>query len=550
MEKYNDEDFNNVLNVLYGNADEKELLNYLSGDTVKKEFLQASDHYSEMSEDALREILKKVYMNIAHQMTKSNINTLIHKNEQYDYSQFPVDPMLIESILEQQENYEGGLSNSEIVDLILLTENAPYIKQCFKSKQFSFSFEDKERLSLAIDRINEYNASIDQTYTQTNPSQINISVVHADTDGPLSFTDEEKYAIKVYEGVSPGGGPLANSYNSYETMNAMLFPGIINEVTRIFDDRKYLIPDSIRNADELMTLTDNLYSAMYKYGKTMSRDMDENDTVKVLRVDRSASFPLMELRGEILSNFSTTTASHYKTMFKKAKITLVEANIEPGASCIDFSAALGNDYQYDSEQEILIAPFSKVEMQEVELSDSEKRITDLSGNPPERKILMTVKSQEKATPLSTEETEDKENLMKVFSDPVKRENAATFLELIHSLHQSGYSKEQVLQMFQTTYVDKFNDYMEWKNAFQTVFRYHTREIALSIDKSIEEQDRAENAQVESGSGVGKLIDADELEKLVTSRGLDEINDSINKAKANIKIKESGRDEEVNDKDEI
>lgn len=54
----------------------------------------------------------------------------------------------------------------------------------------------------------------------------------------------------------------------------------------------------------------------------------------------------------------------------------------------------------------------------------------------------------------------------------------------------------------------------------------------------------------SGSDVGKLIDADELEKLVTSRGLDEINDSINKAKTNIKIKESGRDEEVNDKDEI
>ena len=544
MEKYNDEEFNNVLNILYGNADEKEMQNYLSDDTVKKEFLQASEHYSEMSKEVLEEILKKVYMNIAHQMTKSNINALIHKNEQYDYSKFPADPMLIESILEQQENYEGGLSNSEIVGLILVTENATYIKQCYTSDQFSFSDEDKKKLS-----------SDGQTYNQPgnvsyDPSQINTAVVHADTDGPLSFTDEEKYAIKVYEGVSPGGGPLANSYNSYETMNAMLFPGILNEFTRIFDDGKYLNSDSIRNADELMTLTDNLYSAMYKYGKTMSRDMDENDTVKVLRVDRSASFPLMEQRGEILSNFSTTAASHYKSMFKKAKITLVEANIEPGASCIDFSAVLGNDYEYNTEQEILIAPFSKVEMQEVELSDSEKRITDLRGNPPERKILMTVKPQEKATPVSAEEIEDKENLMKVFSDPVKRENAATLLELIHSLHQSGYSKEQALQMIQTTYVDKFNDYMEWKNAFQTVFRYHTREIALSIDKSIEEQNRAENVQSESGSDVGKLIDADEIEKLVTTRGLDEINDSINKAKTNIKIKESGRDEEVNDKDDI
>ena len=256
-------------------------------------------------------------------------------------------------------------------------------------------------------------------------------------------------------------------------MNAMLFPGLDNEFARIYEDHQGLIDNAVRNPEELLELSTLLYTAMYKYGKKMQ------EPVHTTRIDRSASFPEMEKRGQIISNFSTSLQTSY-TLFCKAHITLVQAEIQPGTACLEFGEffeELGAIYDYSSEREILIAPFSPITMTEEPMTQEELQIRDTNGGPPDRKIKMIVNPPPKARPLSTAEKADRAKQESIFRDPTIRKQAALLLSKLHQYT----SKEEAIRSIPQ---EEFEQYVEWKAAFQSLLKYRIREISLEIDKSL------------------------------------------------------------------
>lgn len=298
---------------------------------------------------------------------------------------------------------------------------------------------------------------------------------------------------------------IAKNACAYQTFNMMMFPGVGNEITRILDYRNSIEPNDFMDAKQILSLSEKIYSAMYKYSKKMLQDE------YVSRTDTRDSFNETEKRGETLSFFSTTAAQSY-FKYIKANTVIIDAVIEKGAVCIDYREVLPNNLKAYSEQEILVSPFTPVEIEEAEMNDDEKSFLDDNGNPPERKVKMRIKKQPDVTPLTDEEKKDKEEKLSIYYNEEYIDNAVEFLEYLKTMSK-GKTKEQVLENIDK---EKMQMYIEWKEAFQTVFKYRTREIALDIDKQIEE---------EAKQGEQSIQD-EELEKLTKTRRTSKINQIV------------------------
>ena len=322
--------------------------------------------------------------------------------------------------------------------------------------------------------------------------------------GPLDYTQAEKFAIKVYEGVAPGMGALSGSNTSYMMMNAMMFPGIDNELERLFDDQRSLSPSALYAADELMDTSLDLYSVMYKYGQRMTEDRVG------YRVDRASSAKAVYEGGEIISNFSTSTAGYQG--FSKKDIALVRAVIKKGTPCADFKEILGEaDYQLSNEAEILIAPHALVSSKAPRkpITDDEKSMTNYMGEPASAVYEMEISGPEKAKELTPEEEKDLAEKTSIYMDEGRRDKAARFLTKLGYLKNYGYSKEDVLVAIDP---QEMQEYIEWKQAFQTAFRYRARQRMLQIDRDV---DRAKQE--------GKKLFT-EPEHVSTKRGLKSISE--------------------------
>lgn len=298
---------------------------------------------------------------------------------------------------------------------------------------------------------------------------------------------------------------IAKNADAYQTFNMMMFPGVENEITRILEYRNSVEPDDLMEAKQILDLSEKIYSAMYKYSKKMTQDEH------VLRTDTRDSFAETEKKGETVSFFSTSAGeSYYK--YIKANTVLIEAVIEQGAVCVDYRKVLPRDIKAYSEQEILVSPFTPVEIETAEMDDNEKALLDDNGKPPERKVKMRIKKQPDAIPLTEEEQKDKDEKLAIYNNKQYIYNAVEFLEYLKKMSK-GKTKEQVLENID---VEKMQMYIEWKEAFQTVLKYRTREIALDIDKQIEEAAKQEE----------QMIQDEELEKLTKTRRTSKINQIV------------------------
>ncbi len=308
--------------------------------------------------------------------------------------------------------------------------------------------------------------------------------------GPLDFTALEKYSIKLYEGAAPhtennGGGDLTFMPRAYMTINTMFFDGVDNELERIFEDGRDLIPAALNEADEILDRSLDLFSAMYKYGKRMSEDKFG------YRVDRASSAKQVYQAGHTISNFSTSMIG-YSDAFSKKNIALIEATIRRGTPCADFKEILGYDeYALAGEREILVAPYARVSSKKPRKpeTNNEKMIFDFDGNVAQAVYEMTVTAPESAKELTPMEEADLERKLEIFNDKSRREKAAIFIKKLHNLRDRymHYTSEDALECIDSKDLE---EYLEWKQAFQDVYRYKTRQIMLEIDKKIVENQKA------------------------------------------------------------
>ena len=295
----------------------------------------------------------------------------------------------------------------------------------------------------------------------------------------LPITGREIFALKTYQGVGTIDRARGKRYAKtiYRTINAMLYPGIDNEIERVFKDDEILNGEHIKDAEELLEIMKNLYSVSYKNATNMKEDEHG------VRIDRVSSIEKMKKEKEILSNFSVSANGKYNPSFIKNEMALVEVNIKPKTICSDINYLLKEESYFPSEREILVMPFNKVTVEEKEINEKDRKIKNSKGNEAKLKVYVTIEPPPKARPLTKEESKDKERAMKIFKDKSKRENAKEFLNDIQIGNMSGKDGEETLKTIQEK---EIKDYIEWKEAFRTVFKYEVREKQLEIDKQLEE----------------------------------------------------------------
>lgn len=500
LEKYSLIQMQLLSEVLSGKKGKMEILPLISDEKMRKKAEYAIYKYEELSNNQeiseeefneemnnipeIDELIENVFLEFAQ---RTNL-------EHLKYVLSAANTRYIDAIIHHPEFYEDGLNPVQIEYMIIATGDVDFMEECISDntinldefgrenigdtlyKMFVKSIDDEYYDEEKFEKYDDFDDKVDNPdYVESTLDKITSKIREE-----KEYTYEEKRALKIYEGASEDKGVLALDSDAYKTINSMFFPDIDNEVARIFEDGSYLNDNAIRKAEELLACTLNMYLTMYKYGQKM------NKSAHVLRIDRAASFPVMEERGETVSNFSTSLQDEFNESFKKAHMVLVEAEIEPGAVCVDFEDVLKSDYRFSKEREILVAPFSPVTIEDIELTESDMKIRDRAGKPPERKVKMIVKASEKAKPLSDEEKAEKEEMYKIFNDPKIREEAAKFLEALSdrkdemdSKSDHDYSRDHILEKIDPNLLQS---YLDFKKAFQTIYRYETREIALTIEQ--------------------------------------------------------------------
>jgi len=312
-------------------------------------------------------------------------------------------------------------------------------------------------------------------------------------------------------------------------MNSMLFPGINNELERIFDDKTFLSAESIYQSDELMERMVDLYTVMYKCGLRMSSDRNG------YRVDRTSTAQMMIQQGKTVSNFSTSSTGYKE--FPKSDITLVHAIIEKGTPCADFKAILGDDgYELKSESELLVAPFCPIEVLEERLPETktEKSIKNFTAGLASKVYKIKVSPPEKVTHFNDEEIEEYEKQRVIFEDDIKREKSASFISKLMYLRRDGFSKEECLYIMDQK---DLNEYLEWKNAFQSVYKYNIRQRILEIDRQVE---------IAKKEGMPLYMDEAKVKRTMHETG----NTSINSIETILKIIELGEIDEMAEKRDL
>ena len=382
------------------------------------------------------------------------------KHEEYnidEYGVYLIDTMLI---YYQTDFIEGEPSAEELIEAEKLVEQ-------LQKEQDMYVDPDSNQPSVAwLDAYGAYPKGFYEPLPETD----------YDVEHPLDYSKAERFAIRVYEGVTPGGGSLGLDLQAYKTINAMNYPGISNELERIFDDKTVINPTAIFQTEELMQRSLDLYSVMYKYGQRMDRDR------KAFRVDRASAARLVYDTGRVVSNFSTSTTG-YKS-FSKADIALEEVVIRKGTPCADFKEVLGHHgYELATEAEILVAPGAVVtsEQPRPPQSQEELKMKNKSYGPASAVYVMTISPPEKPQELTQAEEEDVFKSSQFVYNEDNRKKAATFIAKLLDLSQQGYSKQDAIQMMDP---EDLRAYLDWKEAFQRVYQYRIRQIALMIDREV------------------------------------------------------------------
>ena len=349
----------------------------------------------------------------------------------------------------------------------------------------------------------------------------------------LGITEDEIKAIKIYQGANIPKIALTRCGDAHKIMNSLMFPGISEELSRIFIEGEYsLNPEALLKPEEILKIQEDLYSAMYKYGK------QKKGKEKTVRFGRKSSTSEMKKRGEIVQNLSTTKNFEEVLAFEKNIGDYFEIEIEPGTACIDINEILGKESQFYEEDEILIAPYNKVEINEKELTEKnmkeleENEIdTDIIGKKLVVKVSPLPSNSKIFKRLNRRERKDKEEKLRYLNDEnnkriscnlitklieIKKKSLEGELDIIRKdLSEEEIIKGEILnkeQFLKLIDPEDLEIYSKWKEAYQTVLRYNIREKVNEIEKwNKEKQAKKEKKEIY------KNIKEDELNNLTEER---------------------------------
>ncbi len=209
------------------------------------------------------------------------------------------------------------------------------------------------------------------------------------------------------------GDLLYGDREAYRTLNALLFPGISNEYSRIFRDKHDLNPVFLRRLEETIQIYCNIFQLMVgdrapergerpelpgkRAGEGPGRKglggegLDREAEIVVRRVERQASVEMLK-QGRTISFVSASKAGYSREFADKDGVVLLEIHAKPDVPYVDFEKVLGREYGRAEEREVLFPPFADFEMEEASMSSGERKsVRDKHNRPPMAKYRVEMK---------------------------------------------------------------------------------------------------------------------------------------------------------------
>lgn len=209
------------------------------------------------------------------------------------------------------------------------------------------------------------------------------------------ITRQEKNSILYYQGggdkviLTEAEEKLREFYNisdAYQMLNALLMPGISNEIARMKDEGRNFYPDILENMDELVNVYCRLYSAVCKY----TYYHETKDNIYTYRIDRMNTLEFLN-DGQMFSFMSTSLVGGEKRGLQdKDGILLLEIDVPSNIEHIDINDVLGEKSKYPKEKEILIAPFILLNKEQLSLTKKELTYKDMHKKPPQAKYRLNL----------------------------------------------------------------------------------------------------------------------------------------------------------------
>ena len=473
-EKYNPDEVELVLAFMDGYLDPNDIVSLMKSNDASKAIeafnAKRNDPEYRMPVDEIYKYIGGIFDEFAKRLDKKDFIKL-HEVRSNVLG-------LVDRILDHPEYYEGGLTAED--KLILLS------KENHRDEQNAWRNNPKGQLVFA-----------------------------------LEVTPDEVRAVEQYIGSKNYVTSDSNSQDGiavayvYEMYNALFYPGLNNEKSRIFDEGKNPPYRALSGMKNLLQFSRDLYTALYKSSRLSP------EGVKVSRVDRVSTIEAMEENGGVVvSNFSTTVGEPNE-IFTKRHTALVSGRLTRGVVAGDFKRILGGRYgMYHEEQEVLIAPGTKVDIKEEEITDEENKFAVYNLDKVERKVSMDFYPPGRyIDPLSPEERNDKYNQLGILLDPERERKAQEFIQRLMDVRDeksvtvkvpkdrklSRPVKELTISFDEAVDLagrDLAESYLEFKAAFRKYYEYMTREVAMEIESTI--------ARANENTDVGRVEDMEDM----------------------------------------
>ncbi|MBR5371854.1 MAG: hypothetical protein IK130_06540 [Oscillospiraceae bacterium] len=191
----------------------------------------------------------------------------------------------------------------------------------------------------------------------------------------MNLTESEQTAVQFYEGdvrQEQSGDPFWGDPRAYCTLNALLFSGLRTERTRI-KEGKQMNSAMLSDLPRLLELYGALFSAAKKGA--------QYHISAGYRVERAADFAVCREAGETLAFTSTCMSGFLPAYGDKHDIVLLTYRIPSHTPLVIFSQLL-TSYLKSNEDELLLPPYLHFRCTERPLSEDDRNITDMNGNPP------------------------------------------------------------------------------------------------------------------------------------------------------------------------
>ena len=204
----------------------------------------------------------------------------------------------------------------------------------------------------------------------------------------MKLTETEEAAVQYYEGdirQEQREDAFWGDARAYCTLNALLFSGLQTERTRIAEG-KQMNPAMLDDLPRLLAL----YTALF----TAARKGAQLHTCAGYRVERAADFAVCRKAGETRSFTSTCKSGFLPAYGDKHDIVLLTYRIPARTPLIVFSQVLRH-YRKASEDEILLPPYLQFTCTERQLTEADRRITDMNKRPPVGAYVLDIKARSK-----------------------------------------------------------------------------------------------------------------------------------------------------------